>query len=128
MEGEAEFSPEYADRYKDVPRERNVAGRQGSHIGPFVCADDAAPEGLAFRSEQNDRYVPHPDGRRAENLRPGTGLRMDQAPMEGETEQTASYRKYPDTPHPDVAAPAGTVYQGVTVFAATRHVLDVSYP
>lgn len=103
VEGDAEFSAEYAERYKDGPRERNIVARQGSHIGPFVCADDAAPEGMAFRSEQNEQFVPHPDGRRAENLRPSTGLRVDEAPMDGETEQMAKYRKYPTTPHPDAA-------------------------
>ncbi|KAL5233645.1 hypothetical protein ACI65C_001055 [Semiaphis heraclei] len=102
VEGEAEFTAEYAERYQDGPRERNVAGRQGSHIGPFVCADEPAPEGVGARSEQHDQYVPHPDGRRADNLRPGTGLRMDEGPMDGETEQMANYRKYPVTPHPDV--------------------------
>lgn len=103
VEGDAEFSAEYAERYKDMPRERNVAARQGSHIGPFVCADDAAPEGVAFRSEQHDQYVAHPDGRRADNLRPSTGLRMDEGTMDGETEQMANYRKYPTTPHPNAA-------------------------
>uniref|UniRef100_A0A2S2NS48 Uncharacterized protein n=1 Tax=Schizaphis graminum TaxID=13262 RepID=A0A2S2NS48_SCHGA len=102
VEGDAEFSAEYAERYQDGPRERNVAARQGSHIGPFVCADDPAPEGVGARSEQHDQYVPHPDGRRADNLRPGTGLRVDEGLMDGETEQMANYRKYPVTPHPDV--------------------------
>lgn len=102
VEGDAEFSAEYAERYQDGPRERNVAARQGSHIGPFVCADDPAPEGVGAQSEQHDQYVPHPDGRRADNLRPGTGLRVDEGLMDGETEQMANYRKYPVTPHPDV--------------------------
>lgn len=105
VEGDAEFTAEYREQFKDGPRERNMAPRQGSHIGPFVCADDPAPEGVAAHSEQHDQYVPHPDGRRADNLRPSTGLRMDEAPMDGETEQTANYRRYPTTPHPDAAAP-----------------------
>lgn len=96
VEGDAEFNAEYAERYTDQPRERNIAARQGSHIGPYVCADDPAPEGVAFRSEQTEQYVPHPDGRRADNLRPSTGLRMDEVPMDGETEQSANYRMPPD--------------------------------
>lgn len=102
VEGDAEFSPEYAEHYKNGPRERNLAPRQGSHIGKFVCADDPAPEGMAFESEQHGQYVAHPEGRRADNLRPSTGLRMDDLPMDGETEQMANYKKYPTTPHPDV--------------------------
>lgn len=100
VEGDAEFTVEYAERYRDGPRERNVAPRQGSHIGPFVCADQPAPEGMAARSEQHDQFVPHPDGRRSEQLRPGTGLRVDTVPMAGETEQSASYRQRlePDPP------------------------------
>lgn len=101
MEGDAEFSAEYTERYKDMPRERNVAARQGSHIGPFVCADDAALESVGCRSEQHDRYVAHPEGRRADNLRPSTGLRVDEGTMDGESEQMANYRKYPTTPHPN---------------------------
>ncbi|XP_025406911.1 uncharacterized protein LOC112680893 isoform X2 [Sipha flava] len=103
--GPGEFTTENAERYTDTPRERNVAPRQGSHIGPFVCADAATPEGLEFRSEQHDQYVPHPDGRRADNLRPGTGLRVDEGTMDGQTEQMAEYREYPTTPYPDAAGP-----------------------
>lgn len=109
MEGDVEFRAEYAEQYKDGPRERNIAARQGSHIGPFVCANEAAPEGVGSRSEQNDQYVPHPDGRRADNLRPSTGLKIDETPMDGETEQMANYRKYPTTPHPDVGS--GTIHE-----------------
>jgi len=128
VEGDAEFSAEYAEQYKDGPRPRNIAVRQGSHIGPFVCADDVAPEAAACRSEQNDRYVPHPDGRRADSLRPGTGLRLDETPMDGETEQTASYRKYPTTPHPDADARGNhlTYVVDIVVFVCRRRLKRAS--
>ncbi|XP_050421355.1 uncharacterized protein LOC126833836 [Adelges cooleyi] len=130
VEGDVEYSAEYAENFKDQPRERNIAARQGSHIGPFECPDqysvmtseqhdqyvtpvggrrasNARPstglkmEGdMEMDTEQGHSYVPHPDGHRAANLRPSTGLRLDEGIMDGESEQTASYRKYPTTPHP----------------------------
>lgn len=98
VEGDAEFTDEYTDQFKDMPRERNLAPRQGSHIGPFVCADEPASEGLDAHSEQHDQFVPHPDGKRSDQLRPGTGLRMEEMPMDGESEQRSSYRKLPMDP------------------------------
>ncbi|XP_050548405.1 uncharacterized protein LOC126910051, partial [Daktulosphaira vitifoliae] len=141
MEGDAEFSAEYSENFKNSPRERQIAERHGSHIGPFTCPDcpsvltseqhdqyvayaegrrasNARPstglrmEGnMELDTELRHNYVPHPDGHPAENLRPSTGLKLEDGTMKVESEQAANYKGYPTTPHPSTEVQPGIYFQ-----------------